>query len=79
MRAGQNMRASRLYARAAVRHRSPGNAVAAAGALFGRRGLSLASRVLVATRGATHLEEASAPTPPSLPDWLAAHNSAHER
>ena len=48
-------------------HRSPGNAVAAAGALFGRRGLAVASRRLLATRGATHLEEAAAPPPPEAP------------
>jgi hypothetical protein len=52
------------YARAAVAYRSPGNAVAAAGALFGRRGLSAASRLLVAYRGATHLEEAAFPIRP---------------
>ena len=40
MRAGLNLRASALYARAAIAHRSPGNAVAAVGALFGRRGLA---------------------------------------
>jgi len=73
MRAGLNVRASALYARAALRHRSPGNAVAAAGALFGRRGLALASRLLVATRGATHLEEAAATDPPAAPDWLNAY------
>lgn len=72
MRAGRNVRASWLYARAAFRHRSPGNGVAAAGALFGRRGLALASRLLVATRGATHLDEAGAAEPPPAPDWLAA-------
>ena len=72
MRAGHNRRAAALYARAAVSHRSLGNAVAAAGALFGRRGLALASRVLVSTRGTTHLDEAAAPAPPEAPAWLAA-------
>jgi glycosyltransferase involved in cell wall biosynthesis len=72
MRAGLHLRAAALYARAAVSHRSPGNAVAAAGALFGRRGLALASRLLASTRGATHLEEAAAPAPPEAPAWLAA-------
>src|SRR6188508_2207559 len=76
MRAGFSFRAARLYARAAVSHRSPGNAVAAAGALFGRRGLSAASRLLVATRGGTHLEEAAVPDPPEAPEWLAAFRSA---
>ena len=72
MRTGLNRRAASLYARAAISHRSLGNAVAAVGALFGRRGLALASRVLVSTRGTTHLEEAAAPAPPETPAWLAA-------
>jgi glycosyltransferase involved in cell wall biosynthesis len=76
MRAGLSLRAAGLYARAAVSHRSPGNAVAAVGALFGRRGLAVASRLLVATRGATHLEEAAAPVPPDAPAWLAAFELA---
>ena len=70
MRAGLHLRAAALYARASVSHRSGGNAVAAAGAVFGRRGLGLASRLLVATRGATHLDEAAASVPPAAPDWL---------
>ena len=82
VRAGLNLRAAGLYARAALSHRSAGNAVAALGALFGRRGLALASRLLVATRGATHLEEAAAVAPPQAPSWLspfrlgAAHATA---
>ena len=76
MRAGLSLRASALYARAAVAHRSPGNAVAAAGALFGSRGLALASSVLVATRGVTHLDEAAASVPPAAPGWLAAYRLA---
>jgi glycosyltransferase involved in cell wall biosynthesis len=71
MRAGRNVRAARFYARIAVQHRSPGNLAAAAGALFGRRGLAVASRLLVATRGRTHLEEAAMPAPPPAPAWLA--------
>ena len=73
MRAGLNLRASALYARAAVAHRSPGNALAAGGALFGRRGLALTSRVLQRFTGATHLDEAAAPAPPLAPDWLLAY------
>ena len=76
MRAGFNLRAARYYARAAVAYRSPGNAAAAAGALLGRHGLSAASRLLVATRGATHLEEAALPDPPEAPEWLAAFRPA---
>jgi glycosyltransferase involved in cell wall biosynthesis len=74
MRAGFTLRAAGLYAHAAVSHRSPGNALAAAGALFGRRGLALVSRLLVAMRGATHLDEATAPVPPAAPAWLSAFN-----
>jgi hypothetical protein len=66
------VKAAALYARAALTHRSPGNAVAALAALFGRRGLALASRVLVSTRGATHLDEAAVQPPPEAPSWLAA-------
>ena len=72
MRAGLSVRAAGLYARAAVSHRSPGNAAAAVGALFGRRGLAAASRLLIAIRGATHLEEAAASAPPKAPEWLSA-------
>ena len=75
MRAGLNLRASALYARAAIAHRSPGNAFAAVGALFGRRGLALTSRVLRRVRGATHLDEAAVPAPPSAPAWLAAYSA----
>jgi glycosyltransferase involved in cell wall biosynthesis len=76
MRAGFNLRAARFYAHAAVAYRSAGNAVAAAGALFGRRGLFAASRLLVATRGATHLDEAALPVPPEAPEWLASFRPA---
>lgn len=76
MRSGRHLRAAALYARAALAFRSPGNAVAAVGAVFGRRGLALASRVLVTTRGATHLDEAAPSEPPAPPAWLAAHRPA---
>jgi glycosyltransferase involved in cell wall biosynthesis len=75
MRAGLSVRASALYARAALAHRSPGNAAAAVGALFGRRGLALTSRVLRKATGATHLDEAAAPSPPAAPAWLAAYGA----
>jgi glycosyltransferase involved in cell wall biosynthesis len=70
VRAGRNLGAAEHYARAAVRFRSPGNALAAVGALGGRRGLKLVSRLLVATRGTTHLEEATSAAPPLAPAWL---------
>jgi glycosyltransferase involved in cell wall biosynthesis len=71
VRAGRNLGAAKLYARAAVTYRSPGNALAALGALGGRRGLQLVSRLFVATRGATHLNEAISAAPPPAPSWLS--------
>ena len=76
MRAGRNLGAAKHYAHAAVSFRSPGNALAAVGALGGRRGLQLVSRLLVATRGATHLDEATASAPPAAPSWLMNRTSA---
>jgi len=76
MRAGHTLRASALYARTALGHRSAGNLVAAVGALFGRRGLAAASSLLLAARGSTHLEEAARQVPPSLPAWLSSYTSA---
>ena len=70
VRAGRNLGAAGHYARAAVQFRSPGNALAAVGALGGRRGLQLVSRLLVATRGTTHLDEATSSAPPVAPPWL---------
>ena len=70
VRAGRNLGAAKLYARAAVTFRSPGNALAAVGALGGRRGLQLVSRMLVATRGVTHLNEATSSAAPAAPSWL---------
>ncbi|MDH4347019.1 MAG: glycosyltransferase, partial [Thermoleophilia bacterium] len=55
-RAGDRLGASRLYLRTVVSCRSPGNLVPAVGALFGTRGMELASRLLVATRGVSHLD-----------------------
>jgi glycosyltransferase involved in cell wall biosynthesis len=76
MRGGQHLRASMLYLRAALAYRSPGNAASAVGALFGRHGLALVSRLLVAVRGATHLDEAGSPVPPAAPAWLESHRRA---
>jgi hypothetical protein len=76
MRAGRNLGAAKHYAHAAVSFRSAGNALAAVGALGGRRGLRFVSRLLVATRGATHLDEATASAPPAAPSWLTNRKSA---
>ena len=51
MRGGRRLTAATLYGRAALRYRSPGNAVAAVGAAFGRRG-DTADRVLARVRWA---------------------------
>jgi glycosyltransferase involved in cell wall biosynthesis len=56
-RSGQHLHAARLYLHAAVRFRSPGNLVAAVGALFGERGISAASRFLRVTRGSSHMTQ----------------------
>jgi hypothetical protein len=72
--AGKRLRAARLYADAAVRYQSPGNIPAAAGALFGARGLAAASRLLHATRGASHLDVVPRPAPAD-PDWLERYRS----
>ncbi len=66
--AGSHLRAALVYGRAGIRHRSPGNLAAAAGALFGERGLRAVSRLLVRARGVTHIEHAL--PPPIDPDWL---------
>ena len=76
VRAGRNLGAAEHYARAAVQFRSPGNALAAVGALGGRRGLQLVSRLLVATRGKTHLDEATSSAPPVAPSWLRERTEA---
>jgi glycosyltransferase involved in cell wall biosynthesis len=70
--AGYRLRASALFLRAAVRHRMLGNLVPALGVLFGRRGMQLASSVLLRLRGSTHLD---LPTPPTTgePEWLALY------
>ena len=59
-----------MFLATAVRYRSPGNLPAAAGALFGTRGMELASRFLERTRGSSHLDLAGDPATP--PEWLAA-------
>jgi glycosyltransferase involved in cell wall biosynthesis len=70
-RAGRRLRAALLYLRAAVEFRSPGNLPPAAGALLGRAGMALASRLLVSLRGASHLGPVKREAPPD-PGWLAA-------
>ena len=70
--AGYRVRASALFFRAALRHGKLGNLAPALGALFGRRGMELASSALIRIRGTSHL---SIPTPPRTgePEWLAGY------
>jgi hypothetical protein len=71
-RAGRRLAAARLYLAVAVRYRSPGNLPVAIGALFGSRGLELASRLLVKTRGSSHVE-AHRVASRHEPEWLALY------
>ncbi len=66
---GHHAAAARLYARAAVTYRSPGNLAAAAGALFGARGLHAVSTALTRIRGGSHLDLDRHP-PAVAPAWL---------
>jgi GT2 family glycosyltransferase len=68
-RAGRRLRAGRLYTTAAFRNRSLGNLAAAAGAVFGARGLAAAARLHMRLRGRTHVGPQEPPPPPDLP-WL---------
>jgi glycosyltransferase involved in cell wall biosynthesis len=74
-RGGRRFAAAALYLRAAVRFRSPGNLPAALGSLFGERGLRAASRLLNATRGASHLDLDRSP-PAQAPEWLERFRSS---
>jgi glycosyltransferase involved in cell wall biosynthesis len=71
-RAGRRLSASRMYLAVAIAHRSPGNLPPALGALFGRRGMKLASRLLDAVRGGSHLDVNGGP-PTAAPAWLGAY------
>jgi len=71
-RGGKRGRAAAMYLEIAVRYGSAGNLPPALGALFGDRGMRLASRMLVALRGASHVEPATAGAPVP-PDWLEAY------
>jgi len=69
-RAGRRLPAARMFLTTAIRYRSPGNLPAACGALFGARGMELASRFLERTRGSSHLDLTGEPA--TRPEWLAA-------
>jgi glycosyltransferase involved in cell wall biosynthesis len=70
--AGFRVRAAGLFLRAALRGRRLGNIPPALGALFGERGMRVASHLLVAFRGRSHLRTTNA-APPAEPPWLALH------
>jgi glycosyltransferase involved in cell wall biosynthesis len=71
-RGGSPYRAAVTYLRAAIAYRSLGNLPPAIGALLGTRGMRLASRLLLATRGASHLEDETLAVA-SEPPWLALY------
>jgi glycosyltransferase involved in cell wall biosynthesis len=73
--AGHHLRAGMAYGRAGIRFRSPGNVAAALGALFGEPGLRTVSRLLVRTRGASHLEGDRRPVE-VFPDWLQKYRTS---
>lgn len=74
-RGGQRLRAAALYLRAAVAFRSAGNLPPAVGALFGERGMLVASRLLRRVRGRSHLDVGSTPVADE-PAWLAPYTAA---
>jgi glycosyltransferase involved in cell wall biosynthesis len=73
VRGRRTLTASRLYATAALRFRSPGNAIAATGAVFGRRGVDAAARLLELVGAESHLDRER--RPPATPAWLRAFAS----
>lgn len=68
-RAGRRLAAARIYFMTALAYRSPGNIPPAVGALFGRRGMVAASRLLESARGGSHLDVGRS-APPADPSWL---------
>jgi glycosyltransferase involved in cell wall biosynthesis len=73
-RGGHRFRAAGLFLRAAITYRSPGNLPAAVAALFGASGMRLASQLLHALRGASHLDH-GVPQAVADPPWLARHRA----
>jgi glycosyltransferase involved in cell wall biosynthesis len=72
-RGGYRFRAARLFLRAAVTYRSPGNIPAALGALFGERGIEAASGLLQLLRGTSHLTFER--TLDMVPQWIETYRS----
>jgi glycosyltransferase involved in cell wall biosynthesis len=71
-RGGSSYRAGWTYLHAAIAYRSLGNLPPAFGALLGARGMRLASQLLLATRGVSHIADHSLPVD-SEPPWLARY------
>ena len=74
-RGGHRLQAAALYLRAAIMYRSLGNLPPAVGALFGERGIRVASNLLHRLRGASHLDY-DAPSPVNEPAWLERFRAA---
>ncbi len=74
-RAGRDVRAARLYLTAALRYRSAGNLVAAAGALLGARGLRAAAALHRVVRGRSHLQADERRADPGELGWLRTTGS----
>jgi glycosyltransferase involved in cell wall biosynthesis len=74
-RGGRRARAAKAYFATAARHRSPGNLPPALGALFGDRGMAVASRLLSRFGSGTHLDFERRP-PEREPEWLAEYRGA---
>jgi glycosyltransferase involved in cell wall biosynthesis len=71
-RAGRRLGAAALFLRAAVTYRSPGNLPPAVGALFGERGMEIASHLLHRLGGGSHVDpDEQVPVP--TPSWLTPH------
>lgn len=73
-RGGHRLRAAGIFLRAAVAYRSPGNFPPAVGALFGERGMRLASKLLHRFGGGSHLDYDRA-TVAMDPPWLEQHRA----
>jgi glycosyltransferase involved in cell wall biosynthesis len=73
-RGGFPFRAAGLYFRAALAFRSPGNLLAAAGALMGDPGVRMASSVLQAVRHSSHLTSERRAVS-KAPEWLQRYDA----
>jgi glycosyltransferase involved in cell wall biosynthesis len=77
-RGGHRFRAAGLFLRAAVTYRSLGNIPPAVGALFGERGMRLASKLLHRLSGGSHLDYYRSGLV-TEPLWLEQHRARRRR